>query len=65
MAGHGAFPAAHEKPREFANAWIMPDDQQGFHLAGCLRKKIPQGVNAGVVERTPALPAQREKPQLL
>jgi hypothetical protein len=30
----------------------MPDDQQGFHPGGCLRKKIPQGVYAGGVERS-------------
>ncbi len=50
MAGHGGFPAAHEKTREIAKAWIMPDDQQGFHPSGCSCKKIAQGINAGVVQ---------------
>ena len=52
MAGHGAFPAAHEQTREFAKAWIMPDDQKGFYRGGRSGKKVPQGVNAGVVERS-------------
>ena len=32
----------YEDPREFANAWIMPNDQQGFHRAGRLRKNLYQ-----------------------
>ena len=52
MAGHDAFPAAHEKPREFAETRIMPDDQKGFYRGGRSGKKVQQGVNAGVVERS-------------
>ncbi|MDQ6868539.1 MAG: hypothetical protein M3178_09090 [Pseudomonadota bacterium] len=49
MAGHGAFPAAREKTREFAETPIMPDDQKGFCRGGRSGKKVPQGINAGVV----------------
>jgi hypothetical protein len=49
MARYGGFPGARKKTRELSKAWIMSDDQQGFHPTGCLFKKIPQGVNAGVV----------------
>ena len=52
MAGHGGFPAPHEKTREFAKTRIMPDDQKGFYRGGRSGKKVPQGVNAGVVERS-------------
>src|SRR6202011_4970264 len=52
MAEHGAFPAAHEQTREFAKAWIMPDDQKGFYRGGRSGKKVPQGFNVGVVERS-------------
>jgi hypothetical protein len=52
MAGHGGFPAPYEKTREFAKNRIMPDDQKGFYRGGRSGKKVPQGVNAGVVERS-------------
>ena len=52
MAGHGGFPAPHEKSREFAETRIMPDDQKGFYRGGRSGKKVPQGVNVGVVERS-------------
>lgn len=52
MAGHGGFPAPHEKTREFAETRIMPDDQKGFYRGGRSGKKVPQGVNVGVVERS-------------
>jgi hypothetical protein len=51
-AGHGAIPAAHEQTREFAKTRVMPDDQKGFYRGGRSGKKILQGVNAGVVERS-------------
>jgi len=52
MAGHGAFPAAHEQTREFAETRVMPDDQKGFYRGGGSGKQIPQGINVGVVERS-------------
>src|ERR1700730_16214440 len=52
MAGHGPFPAAHAQTREFAETRVMPDDQKGFYRGGRSGKKIPQGINAGVVERS-------------
>src|SRR5580704_10974879 len=52
MAGHGGFAAPHEKTREFTETRIMPDDQKGFYRGGRSDKKVPQGVNVGVVERS-------------
>lgn len=39
-----------QETREFGDAWIMPDDQQGFHLAGGLGKNLQQGFGVGIIK---------------
>ena len=49
--GTSAFPAVHEKTREFRKTWIVPGDQQGFYGRGYSLKKVPQLIGIGAVKQ--------------
>src|SRR5215472_12082409 len=63
MLGKGIF-GPQEETREFANAWIMPDDKQGFYRAGRLGKHVQQRFGVSVIKSVVKVAGRRLLRQL-